>query len=124
MVTHLFHLFFFTFNRNKKIPTNDLALFINALTVACVDPKDFFGTNLVDELRIRVKNNNRTNPFSILTLCNAKDTMTMDDVDKLQQEYDAHLRPMWTGNESFVFIIIDNRHKSDQLIYSFYKCIQ
>lgn len=94
------YYFFFILNRKKKLPTKDLTLFINALTVACIDPKDFFGINLVDELRKRVNNSNHTKPFSILTLCNAKDTMTTDDVLKLQQQYDAHFRPVWTGMNS------------------------
>ena len=82
-----------------------MALYINAFIAACIDPKDFFGIDLVDELRTRVKNSNHTNPFYILTLCNAKDNMTMDDVLKLQQIYGAHFRPIWTGMDIQYLII-------------------
>lgn len=67
------------------------------MTVACINPKRFFGLNLVAELRRRVDNGNLTNPFFSLVLCNAGENMTMEDVVKLQQLFDAHLRPSWTG---------------------------
>lgn len=67
------------------------------MTVACIDPEKFFGLNIIAELRKRVDNNNFTNPFFILALCNAGDNMTMEDVLKLKQLFDAHLRPSWTG---------------------------
>lgn len=79
----------------KKISTQKLSLFINALTVACISPRDFFGIDLVAELRKRVDNSNYTNPFYILTLCLAKESMNSKDVSKLQQQFNAHLRPLW-----------------------------
>lgn len=78
--------------------------------MACIDPKDFFGIDLVDELRKRVNSSNHTNPFSILTLCNAKDTMTTDDVMKLQLQFDAHFRPLWTGNQYLLVFNLFNTY--------------
>ncbi|GFR11794.1 gastric intrinsic factor [Trichonephila clavata] len=50
------------------------------MLVACMDPRDFYGLNLVQELRKRTEANAYTNPFQILVLCNAGDTMTSRDV--------------------------------------------
>lgn len=85
------------FYRKKRISTKDLALFINAMTVACVNPRNFFHVNVVAELRKRVDNSNHTNPFFILTLCNAGEIITTDYVQKLQQLLNDHSQPSFTG---------------------------
>lgn len=96
-----FILFFF--HRKKRISTKDLAMFVNAMTVACINPNKFFGLNVITELRKRVDSNNHTNPFFLLALCIGGGNMSTEDVHKLQQLFYAHLRPSWTG-ENYLFI--------------------
>ncbi|GFT51596.1 uncharacterized protein NPIL_563681, partial [Nephila pilipes] len=77
--------------------SRELALYIHAMMVACMDPRDFYGENLVQELRRRTEaSGNYTNPFQILVLCNAGDTMTSKDVDRVTVTYDSQHRPFWT----------------------------
>lgn len=83
--------------RKKRISTKDLALFVNAMTVSCIDPKNFFGLNIVAELRRRIQNSNRTNPFFLLALCIGGENMTTEDAQKLHHLFHTHLRSSWTG---------------------------
>ncbi|GBN68409.1 hypothetical protein AVEN_123442-1 [Araneus ventricosus] len=70
-------------SKDKKMSSQELALYIHALLVACMDPRDFNGDDLVRELRRRVEaSGNYTNPFLILVLCNAGDAMTARDVEQ------------------------------------------
>ncbi|CAL1298596.1 unnamed protein product [Larinioides sclopetarius] len=83
--------------KDKKMSTQELAMYIHALLVACVDPKVFYGHDLVQELRRRVEaGSNYTNPFPILVLCNAGDAMTAGDVERVTAAYDSPHRPFWT----------------------------
>ncbi|GBM81598.1 hypothetical protein AVEN_205861-1 [Araneus ventricosus] len=80
--------------------SQELALYIHALLVACMDPRDFYGDDLVRELRKRVEvSGNYTNPFLILVLCNAGDAMTTRDVERVTAAYDSQHRPFWTGKQ-------------------------
>ncbi|CAL1298597.1 unnamed protein product [Larinioides sclopetarius] len=66
-----------------------------------MDPRDFHGDDLVRELRRRVEaSGNYTNPFLILALCNAGDTMTAKDVDRVTTAYDSQHRPFWTDSQA------------------------
>ncbi|GBM99361.1 hypothetical protein AVEN_124425-1 [Araneus ventricosus] len=81
---------------DKKMNSQELSLYIHAMLVACMDPKDFYGDNLVLELRRRVEAaGNYTNPFQILALCNAEDTMTAKDVERVTAAFDSQYRPFW-----------------------------
>ncbi|GBM79295.1 hypothetical protein AVEN_92052-1 [Araneus ventricosus] len=81
--------------------SQELALYIHALLVACMDPRDFYGDDLVSELRRRVEaSGNYTNPFLILVLCNAGDTMTARDVERVTAAYDTQHRPFWTDSQA------------------------
>ncbi|CAL1300613.1 unnamed protein product [Larinioides sclopetarius] len=87
--------------KQKRISSQKLALYIHALLVACLDPRDFYGDDLVGELRRRVEaGGNYTNPFLILVLCNAGDTMTARDVDRVTDAYDTQYRPFWADYEA------------------------
>ncbi|CAL1301564.1 unnamed protein product [Larinioides sclopetarius] len=87
--------------KKKRISSQELALYIHALLVACMDPRDFYGDDLVGELRRRVEaGGNCTNPFLILVLCNAGDTMTARDVERVTAAYGMKYRPFWTDYES------------------------
>ncbi|GBN06674.1 hypothetical protein AVEN_56725-1, partial [Araneus ventricosus] len=81
---------------DKKMSSQELALYIHAMLVTCMDPKDFYGDNLVLELRRRVEAaGNYTNPYQILALCNAGDTMTARDVERVTAAFDSQHRPFW-----------------------------
>ncbi|KAF8778850.1 Cobalamin binding intrinsic factor like protein [Argiope bruennichi] len=89
--------FLHRFTKDKKMSSQELALYIHAMLVSCMDPKDFYGDNLVLELRKRVEaTGNYTNPFQILVLCNAGDTMTIKDVERVTAAFDSQHRPFWT----------------------------
>ncbi|GBM70867.1 hypothetical protein AVEN_76821-1 [Araneus ventricosus] len=78
--------------------SQELALYIYALLVACMDPRNFYGDDLVWELRRRVEvSENYTNPFMLLVLCNAGYTRTARDVERVTAAYDTQHRPFWTG---------------------------
>ncbi|CAL1301241.1 unnamed protein product [Larinioides sclopetarius] len=69
--------------KDKKMSSQELALYLHALLVACMDPRDFYGEDLIRELRKRVEaSGNYTNPFLILVLCNVGDDMTTKDVER------------------------------------------
>lgn len=97
------------FYRKKRISTKDLALFINAMTVACISPRNFFHVDVVAELRKRVDNSNQTNPFFILTLCNAGENITTEYVQKLQQLLNGHLQPSFTGEKILILMYRSNK---------------
>ncbi|GFT46136.1 gastric intrinsic factor [Trichonephila clavipes] len=84
-------------SKDKKMSSEELALYIHAMMVACMNPRDFYGLNLVQELRKRTEANaNYTNPFQILVLCNSGDKMTTTDIDRVMAAYDSQHRPFWT----------------------------
>ncbi|XP_054707056.1 uncharacterized protein CG3556-like [Uloborus diversus] len=83
------------FSQNKTLSSEDLALYINALLVTCIDPKDFHGHDLVSDLRKRVEEKKHANPIEIIALCNAGDTMTTKDVERISMAYNSQHRPFW-----------------------------
>ncbi|KAF8778930.1 Cobalamin binding intrinsic factor like protein [Argiope bruennichi] len=88
-------------SKDKRMSSQELALYIHALVVACMEPRDFYGDNLVRELRRRVESDgNYTNPFLILALCNAGDVMTIKDLEKVTAAYDSQHRPFWTDSQA------------------------
>ncbi|GFY72798.1 low-density lipoprotein receptor-related protein 2 [Trichonephila inaurata madagascariensis] len=88
-------------SKDKKISSQELALYIHALLATCMDPNDFYGENLVQILRRKMEENtNYTNPFQILVLCNAGDTMTTRDMDRVVAAFDSQHRPFWTDTQA------------------------
>ncbi|XP_054708129.1 uncharacterized protein CG3556-like [Uloborus diversus] len=83
------------FSENETLSSEDLALYINALLVTCIDPRDFHGHDLVSDLRKRVEGEKYTNPIEIIALCNAGDTMTAKDVERISTAYNSQHRPFW-----------------------------
>ncbi|GFS59265.1 gastric intrinsic factor [Nephila pilipes] len=95
------------FSKDKKMSSQELALYIHAMMVACMDPRDFYGDNLVLELRKRTEcSGNYTNPFQILVLCNAGDTMTSWDVDRVTAAYNSQHRPFWTDTQALASLAL------------------
>lgn len=97
-------LFFFR-TKLEDIPSNDLASFLNAFVVSCIDPRKFYGMDIVQELRNRVDKQNYTNPYVLLSLCNAGERITESDKEKLIETFWNKRRTFWTG-KVFWFILI------------------
>ncbi|KAG8179550.1 hypothetical protein JTE90_016120 [Oedothorax gibbosus] len=85
----------------------DLSLYIPALMVACVDPRNFHGRDLVAELRSDIESNNGTgSPFELLVLCNAGDAMSDRDVQRMATIFDSQHRPFWTDNQALATLAL------------------
>ncbi|GBN27743.1 hypothetical protein AVEN_198856-1 [Araneus ventricosus] len=82
----------------EDISSTELAYYINAFLVTCIDPRKFHVLDLVGELRKRVDAQNYTNPSAMLALCNAGERMTERDVEKLTSVFWKAHREFWTGN--------------------------
>ncbi|CAL1301247.1 unnamed protein product [Larinioides sclopetarius] len=97
----------FRLGKDKKMSSQELALYLHALLVACMDPTDFYGEDLVRELRKRVEaSGNYTNPFLILVLCNAGDDMTAKDVERVTSAYNLQHRPFWTDYQALASLAL------------------
>ncbi|GIY59249.1 uncharacterized protein CG3556 [Caerostris darwini] len=71
-------------NETDQITPTQLAMYINALLVICHDPRNFYGFNLVSDLQHQVEfAANTTHPLPYLALCNAKENISEDAVEKL-----------------------------------------
>ncbi|GIY02735.1 uncharacterized protein CDAR_188631 [Caerostris darwini] len=82
---------------NERLNAEELALYVHALLVTCVDVGDFYGRDLVKELRVKVEETrNYTNPFLMLVLCNAGDAMTVKDVEKVVAAFNSPKKLPWT----------------------------
>ncbi|KAG8173630.1 hypothetical protein JTE90_012043, partial [Oedothorax gibbosus] len=85
----------------------DLSIYIPALMVACVDPRNFYGRDLVAELRSDIESNNGTgSPFELLVLCNAGDAMSDRDVQRMATIFDSQHRPFWTDNQAMATLAL------------------
>lgn len=97
----IYRQFFPSFSLNSKkiqnVSSSDLASFINAFLVTCINPRDFYGFDLVDELRTRVTKQNYSLPYVMLALCNAGDSITESDVKKLTDIFWSNKREIRTG---------------------------
>ncbi|GIY56692.1 low-density lipoprotein receptor-related protein 2 [Caerostris darwini] len=82
---------------NERLNAEELALYVHALLVTCVDVRDFYGRDLVKELRVKVEETrNYTNPFLMLVLCNAGDAMTVKDVEEVVAAFNSPKKIPWT----------------------------
>ncbi|KAG8182059.1 hypothetical protein JTE90_013989 [Oedothorax gibbosus] len=71
-------------NGTDPITSTQLAMYINALLVICHDPRNFYGYNLVQTLRDQIDvETNEYHPLPYLALCNAKETLPEDIIEKL-----------------------------------------
>ncbi|GFY72801.1 gastric intrinsic factor [Trichonephila inaurata madagascariensis] len=105
------------FSMKKSLTSEELALYIHAMLVACMDPRDFYGENLVQELRKRTEaNDNYTDPFQILVLCNAGDKMTTRDVDRVVAAYDSQHRPFLTETQALASLALTCLSKKSNIM--------
>lgn len=74
-------------NETKRIPLGDLALYINALSASCDNPKNFHGYDLVNILRHRTNDAKESSkfvtPFVYLVLC-LHNASSYEDIVKLR----------------------------------------
>jgi hypothetical protein len=86
----------------QEIPTEDLALYIQAMHATCINPFNFFGVNLVDMLRHRVSGKSTVQPFeSHLT------AFTMCLLSKNESDFKSLM-----GSESQLMDLIGRRNDS------------
>lgn len=90
----------------QDIPSSELASSVNAFLVSCLDPRKFHGMDLVKELRHRVQRQNYTNPYVLLALCNAGETITESDKTKLIDTFWNKRRTFWTDMQAVVVMAL------------------
>ncbi|KAG8186798.1 hypothetical protein JTE90_010692 [Oedothorax gibbosus] len=101
----------------EDIPTTELALYVNAFLVSCLNPRNFHGHDLVVELRVRTNTPGEyTNPFELLALCNAGEAMTAEDVVKLQDVFENPKTQPWIDMQAYAMMALSCASK--QLPYS------
>ncbi|GBM75584.1 hypothetical protein AVEN_271495-1 [Araneus ventricosus] len=90
----------------EDISSTELAHYINAFLVTCIDPRKFHVLDLVSELRKRVDAQNYTNPSVILALCNAGERITERDVEKLIGVFWKAHREFWTDTQALAVLAL------------------
>ncbi|CAL1287041.1 unnamed protein product [Larinioides sclopetarius] len=71
-------------NETDLITATQLAMYINALLVICHDPRNFYGFDLVADLKRQIKfSKNSIHLLPYLALCNAKEILTDEDISKI-----------------------------------------
>ncbi|CAL1274595.1 unnamed protein product [Larinioides sclopetarius] len=90
----------------EDISSTELAYYINAFLVTCIDPRKFYVLDLVSELRNRVDTQNYTNPSVMLALCNAGETITEKDIQKLFSVFWKAHREFWTDTQALAVLAL------------------
>ncbi|GBM92828.1 hypothetical protein AVEN_45857-1 [Araneus ventricosus] len=90
----------------SKLALTELAYYINAFLVTCIDPRKFHVLDLVSELRKRVDAQNYTNPSAMLALCNAGERITERDVEKLINVFWKAYREFWTVTQALAVLAL------------------
>lgn len=71
-------------NKTDPVSSNQLALYMNAMLVACHNPRKFYGFDIVDILKKQIQHKeNSSHPVVFLALCNANETISDDAVSHL-----------------------------------------
>ncbi|GFY69026.1 uncharacterized protein TNIN_291281, partial [Trichonephila inaurata madagascariensis] len=90
----------------KDVSSTELALYVNAFLVTCINPRKFYGLDLVSELRKRVDAQNYTNPSVILALCNAGERVTERDVRNIIEAFEAAHKEIWTDTKALAVLAL------------------
>ncbi|KAF8787524.1 hypothetical protein HNY73_009110 [Argiope bruennichi] len=101
----------------EDISSTELASYINAFLVTCIDPRKFHVLDLVSELRRRVDAQNYTNPSVILALCNAGERITDRDVEKLIGAFWKAQREFWTDTQALTVLALACAAKQPYEVY-------
>ncbi|GBN44017.1 hypothetical protein AVEN_38751-1 [Araneus ventricosus] len=90
----------------EDISSTELAYYINAFLVTCIDPRKFHVLDLVSELRKRVDAQVYTNRSAMLALCNAGERMTERDVEKLTSVFWKAHREFSTDTQALAVLAL------------------
>ncbi|CAL1274603.1 unnamed protein product [Larinioides sclopetarius] len=101
----------------EAISSTELAYYINAFLVTCIDPRKFHVLDLVGELRKRVDAQNYTNPSVMLALCNAGEKFTERDVEKLTSAFWKSQREFWTDTQALAILALTCAAKQPNVIF-------
>ncbi|CAL1295712.1 unnamed protein product [Larinioides sclopetarius] len=82
-----------------EIDVTELASFVNALSAVCIEPRQFYGVDLVAALRTRVDAKQEVHPLPLIALCNSKVPITPTDVQKLIEIFNSNSRALWTARK-------------------------
>ena len=94
----------------EDIPSTELASYVNAFLVTCVNPREFHGHDIIKELRNRVDRENYTNPYVFLALCNAGETITDSDKNKLIDTFENKRRTFWAGKKLLTLVAKEKKN--------------
>ncbi|GIY69549.1 uncharacterized protein CDAR_465571 [Caerostris darwini] len=89
-----------------EIDLAELASFVNAFIVACIDPRQFYGLDLVAKIRSRVDSSETVDPIVLLALCNAGEAITSADVQKLEEAFDSTQTALWTDTQAIIVMAL------------------
>ncbi|GFT86374.1 uncharacterized protein NPIL_236711, partial [Nephila pilipes] len=90
----------------EDVSSTELASYVNAFIVTCIDPRKFYVINLVRELRMRADATNYTNPYIMLALCNAGERITVQDTEKLISVFWRASREFWTDVQALAVLAL------------------
>ncbi|XP_035232065.1 cobalamin binding intrinsic factor-like [Stegodyphus dumicola] len=76
-------------NGTDPVSPNQLSMFVNSLLTVCLNPRKFYGFDLVELLKNQL-NNPSIIPVVYLALCNANETMPDDTTSKLRKVLSTH----------------------------------
>ncbi|GFT87795.1 uncharacterized protein NPIL_27041 [Nephila pilipes] len=98
-------------NRNtmkniEDVSSTELATYVNAFIVTCIDPRKLYVIDLVRELRKRADATNYTNPYIMLALCNAGERITVQDTEKLISVFWRASREFWTDVQALAVLAL------------------
>ncbi|GBM62140.1 hypothetical protein AVEN_56774-1 [Araneus ventricosus] len=99
-------LSFYSRKNIEDISSTELASYVNAFLVTCVNPRNFFVLDLVRELRKRVDAQNHTLPYVMLALCNAGERMVERDVEKLTNFFWTAHRKFWIDMQALSILAL------------------
>lgn len=90
----------------QDVSTTELASYVNAFLVTCINPRKFYGLDLVSELRKRVDARNYTNPSVILALCNAGERITERDIRSFMETFTLTYKEIWTDTKALAVMAL------------------
>ncbi|GFT12389.1 uncharacterized protein NPIL_626631 [Nephila pilipes] len=90
----------------EDVSSTELASYVNAFIVTCIDPRKFYVIDLVRELRKRADATNYTNPYVMLALCNAGERITVQDTEKLISVFWRASREFWKDVQALAVLAL------------------
>ncbi|GFT51654.1 uncharacterized protein NPIL_656841, partial [Nephila pilipes] len=90
----------------EDVSSTELASYVNAFIVTCIDPRKFYVIDLVRELRKRADATNYTNPYVMVALCNAGERITAQDTEKLISVFWKASREFWTDVQALAVLAL------------------